>query len=313
MQRAQYFCTFAQLFYPVLVKMRQQYISKKKKTFHTRFIAIVSIALPLFTLAWIGVVEAFQRGVDKESRENLTFLISLDKDFSQEQSTAFLHSLQRHSFVKDARYISPEDAAKELEQELGENPETVLGYNPLSPSIELHLKAEYTHPDSLPKVDALIEELKGVDKFMYRSDMFDIVYKRMEKSSYVLWAISLLLLIMAIIQINNTTHLMIYSKRFLIRSMTLLGAERGLICRPFIVYSMGNGLLGACFAIAFFFSSVVALDYYLHLPVFKYMGWGELGLIAAVMVLVGVLLSTLSSFFSTLRYIRMDKGRIVLS
>lgn len=293
--------------------MRRQDIPKKKKAFHTRFIAIISIALPLFTLAWIGVVEAFQRGVDRESRENLTFSITLNKELSDEQGKEFLQSLQQQTFIKDARYISPEQAAKELEEELGENPEKVLGYNPLLSSIELHLRSEYTHPDSLVKVDAVISQLSGVDKFSYRSDMFDIVYDRMQKSSYILWALSALLLIMAIIQINNTTHLMIYSKRFLIRSMTLLGADRGFICRPFVLYSVGNGFWGGVLSVIFFAASVSGLNYYMHLPILQYISWIELGIIAGIMIVVGVLLSTISSFFSTLHYLRMDRGRITLS
>lgn len=293
--------------------MRRQDIPKKKKAFHTRFIAIISIALPLFTLAWIGIVEAFQRGVDQESRENLTFSITLNKELTDDEGREFLESLKQYPFLKDVRYISPEQSAKELEEELGENPEKVLGYNPLLPLVELHLRSEYTHADSLPKIDAIVTQLKGVEKFTYRSDMFDIVYDRMQKSSYILWALSVLLLIMAIIQINNTTHLMIYSKRFLIRSMTLLGADRGFVCRPFIIYSMGNGFWGGFLSVILFAASVAGLNYYLHLPVFKYISFVELGIIAGIMIVLGVLLSTVFSFFSTYHYIRMDRGRITLS
>ena len=136
---------------------------KRKYSFHTRFIAIISIAIPLFILGWVGILESIQKGMEREMREGLTFTINLDKEMEGEKAEALSQELAQHKYIKEVRYISPAEAAKELEEELGENPELVLGHNPLLPSIELHLKAEYTDPDSLPLVDAYIASINGVD------------------------------------------------------------------------------------------------------------------------------------------------------
>ena len=126
---------------------------KRKYSFHTRFIAIISIAIPLFILGWVGVLESIQKGMEREMREGLTFTINLDKEMEGEKAEALSQELAQHRYIKEVRYISPAEAAKELEEELGENPELVLGHNPLLPSIELHLKAEYTDPDSLHSIN----------------------------------------------------------------------------------------------------------------------------------------------------------------
>ena len=268
---------------------------KRKYSFQTRFIAIISIAIPLFILGWVGVLESIQKGMEREMREGLTFTINLDKEMEGEKAEALSQELAQHRYIKEVRYISPAEAAKELEEELGENPELVLGHNPLLPSIELHLKAEYTDPDSLPLVDAYIASINGVDQLSYR----------------LLLLIGLLLL-MAIVQVNNTTHLMIYTKRFLIRSMTLVGAKFGFICRPFLLYSLMNGLWGGCIAVALLLASLWGADRYMQQAT-SYISNLHCAVVMVALPLLGMLLSLITALFATRRYIRMDGGRMVLS
>lgn len=285
---------------------------RRKYSFHTRFIAIISIALPLFLLGWVGIIESIQKEMEREMREGLTFTINLDKEMEGEKAVALSQKLAQHRYIKEVRYISPEEAAKELEAELGENPEVVLGHNPLLPSIELHLNADYTHPDSLPLVDAYIESINGVDQLSYRSDMFGIVDKRMSRIAYALLFLIALLLLMAVVQINNTTHLMIYTKRFLIRSMTLVGAKFSLICRPFLLYSIMNGLWGGCIAVALLFASLWGADRYMQ-QAMDHLSNIHCFIVVAALPLLGMLLSLITALFATRRYIRMDGGRMVLS
>ena len=285
---------------------------KRKYSFHTRFIAIISIAIPLFILGWVGILESVQKGMEREMREGLTFTINLDKEMEGEKAEALSQELAQHKYIKEVRYISPAEAAKELEEELGENPELVLGHNPLLPSIELHLKAEYTDPDSLPLVDAYIASINGVDQLSYRLDMFSTVDKRMTKVSYLLLLLIGLLLLMAIVQVNNTTHLMIYTKRFLIRSMTLVGAKFGFICRPFLLYSLMNGLWGGCIAVALLLASLWGADRYMQQAT-SYISNLHCAVVMIALPLLGMLLSLITALFATRRYIRMDGGRMVLS
>ena len=101
---------------------------KRKYSFHTRFIAIISIAIPLFILGWVGVLESIQKGMEREMREGLTFTINLDKEMEGEKAEALSQELAQHKYIKEVRYISPAEAAKELEEELGD-----LGTTPYSP------------------------------------------------------------------------------------------------------------------------------------------------------------------------------------
>lgn len=286
---------------------------KTKAALHTRFIAVVSIALPLLILGWIGVVELMQRALETKVREEMTFTLELTKTEDEQEAIALEKRLNQEPWVKSVRYISPKEAAEELRDELGEDPEVVLGFNPLYPTLEVHLKAKYADPDSLRKVDSLIRTYKGVEGFSYRSDLLQQVNAGMKKLSLGLLILMILLLVMATIQINNTTHLMIYSKRFLIRSMTLLGAPFHLISRPYISYSILNGFYGGLLASLLLSLSLWVVHRHMGEAVLTYLSAMELVCVGVVLIIVGILLSLIASAIATRRYIRMDGGKMILS
>lgn len=294
--------------------MKSSTPTKKRRVFlHTRIVAIISIVLPLFVLGWIGVLELMQRSLQKNMREELTFTLILNKEMSESSIDKLTDSLKNEPSVKDVRYISPAAAAEELKSELGEDPVQVLGYNPLLPSIEVNLKSSYATSDSLPKVDSLIRSYHGVDNFSYKGEIISGLDNGIKRISQVLLIVMALMLLIAIIQISNTTHLAIYSKRFLIRSMTLLGAKYGLICRPFITYSVFNGLWGGILADIFVAGSLVGAQYYLSFDMMSYLSIMNLIILAVSLPVLGMLLSLITSSISTRRYIRMDGSKIVLS
>lgn len=254
-----------------------------------------------------------QLSLNQKVREDLSFSLDINEGVSQAKRNDLVLKLKQYPAVKEVRYISSEEAIKELESELGENPTSILGYNPLKDYIMVHLKAEYTSKDSLPQVEGFIESLDQVENLSYRSDMFSMVDQRMSKISLALLLFVGLLLLIALIQINNTTQIMIYSKRFLIRSMSLLGAKRFFICRPFIRYSVVNGLFGGMFALLFLAGSLWISDYYLHINILSYSTQLHLIIIGITLPLIGIILSALVAYFATRRYIRMDLSKITLS
>lgn len=286
---------------------------KVRVSLHTRFVAIVSIALPLFILSWIGILEAMRTGLEKQVREDVTFTLVLSREMGGKAIEKLTKSLEKEDCIKSVRYISPDDAAKELTEELGENPVKLLGYNPFYPSLEFNLNAQYTHRDSLPKVDSLIRSLNGVDNFTYRGEQLDNLDIGVKRISMILLGVIILMLLIAIVQINNTTHLAIYSRRFLIRSMTLLGARYSLICRPFLRYSIFNGLWGGLLANLLLAASLWGIYYYTGNVIVRHLTTPSLLLIGIGLPLLGMLLSLITALFSTRRYIRMDGSRIVLS
>ncbi len=284
-----------------------------KVSLHTRFVAIVSIALPLFILGWVAILEVMQYRLKKQVSEDLTFSLIVNKDLPSIEIEALRLNLLKKKPIKDVKLISADQAAKELEKELGEDPIKVLGYNPLNPTLEINLNAAYIHRDSLPKVDSLVRSLKGVDNFSYRNDILEGFDKGVRKVSSILLAVTALMLIIAVIQINNTSHLAIYARRFLIRSMTLLGAKHSQITAPFIKYSIFNGLWGGLIAVLMCAASGTLIYYYVDASFITYITTIEAAVIAGGLIILGMLLSMITAHFSTRRYIRMDGNRMILS
>lgn len=285
---------------------------KHRLSLNTRVIAIISIALPLLILGWVVVIKLAQLQLDKQVREEVTFTLLLQADTTPEEAQALLQNISKEPFVKEAKYISPEMAAIELEKEMGENPQNVLGYNPLQPSIEVHLKAQYTSPEKLPAIDKQIRTWRGVDNLTYRGDMLEVVDMRLRQFSQILLILSGLLLLIAIIQVNNTTHLLIYTRRFLIRTMTLLGAKKMFISRPFIGYSVLNGFWGGLLATCLVGFSIWFLQHAQGPDLLQFLPHSHLMLLAVSLPAIGMILSAITAFFSTAKYIRMESGKLIL-
>lgn len=274
----------------------------------------MSIAVVLFLLGVIGVIESIGKGLGTAVREDLSFNLLLSSDLDETRTRALEQQIAAAPFVKDVTYISADQALDEMRKELGEDdPVKMLGYNPLQPEISVHLKAQYTHPDSLQAIDSVIRSWEGVDNLQYRADMFDIVHQHARRIGIILLALAAVLLLISYIQISNTTRLLIYSKRFSIRTMTLVGATPRFIRRPFVRYSMVNGLVAALLAILLLAGALYATDEYAFAGSLRtYLTVERLSIVAGGMLLVGILISALSARTATNKYIRMDGGKMHL-
>ncbi len=274
----------------------------------------MSIAVVLFLLGVIGVIESIGKGLGTAVREDLSFNLLLSSDLDETRTRALEQQIAAAPFVKDVTYISADQALDEMRKELGEDdPVKMLGYNPLQPEISVHLKAQYTHPDSLQAIDSVIRSWEGVDNLQYRADMFDIVHQHARRIGIILLALAAVLLLISYIQISNTTRLLIYSKRFSIRTMTVVGATPRFIRRPFVRYSMVNGLVAALLAILLLAGALYATDEYAFAGSLRtYLTVERLSIVAGGMLLVGILISALSARAATNKYIRMDGGKMHL-
>ena len=145
-------------------------------------------------------------------------------------------------YIKSTEYISKEQAVKELEEELGENPETFLGFNPLQASIEVKLHSEYANVDSLQLIEKKIKKYTSVSDLLYRKDMMQMVNDNVKRVSLILLTLAVMLMAISFVLISNTIRLLIYSKRFLIHTMKLVGATPGFIRRPFVRYNVVSGI-----------------------------------------------------------------------
>ena len=279
----------------------------------SRIIAIVCIALPLFLLGSIALLEVGKYHLEQSVREEMTFTVLLDPETTAQDSIALMQQVQQTPYIKDVTYITPDEAARQLEEEIGEDPVAVLGFNPLQPSLEVHLKSQYAVADSMAQIESDFASWGNVQMMSYRGDMLQMIDENMQHLSTILLIVSLILLIIAIIQVNSMTHIMIYSRRFLIRSMTLLGAKPSLIRKPFTTYSIFNGLWGGLLATCMIAGTLFYMIQRNPQLLQSYLSYSEVAIILGGIICLGILLSWITASISTSRYIRMDGGRIVMA
>lgn len=212
-------------------------------------------------------------------------------------------------FIKSTEYISKEQAAKELEEELGENPEAFLGFNPLQASIEVKLHADYANPDSLQLIEKQIKKYTNVDELLYRKDMMEMVHSNMQRLGIILLALAAVLTVISFVLIGNTIRLLIYSKRFIIHTMQLVGATPGFIRRPFIRYNLVSGLIAAILAILMLTGAL----YYLQSELVGFiqlLDMQTLLIVDGALLLLGLLLTTIATASAVNKYLRMEVDQL---
>lgn len=289
-------------------------MTKNKKVrsvsfFHTRLTSIVSISLVLFLLGLVLLIGLLGNRLSVYVKENISFSVVLQDQLKEQEVKAMCRKLDALPFIKSTEYISKEMAAEELEEELGENPETFLGFNPLSAAIEVKLKAEYANPDSLRMVENRIKAYASVSDLLYRKDMMEMVHENMNRLTLILLGLAVILMAISFVLIGNTIRLLIYSKRFLIYTMKLVGATAGFIRRPFIWYNLVSGLVASVLAICM----LTGLLYYLQgemSGLIQFLDLRALLIVYAVVVLLGALLSVVATAIAVNKYLRMDFGKL---
>ena len=215
--------------------------------------------------------------------------------------------LDTEPFVKAAIFIDPDVAAQEFQETLGEDFVQFIGENPLLPSIDVQLNAAYANPDSLAVIKNVLMENALIKEVFYQPDLVDAVNKNMQKISLYLLGFSGLLLIIAMALINNTIRLAIYSKRFLIKTMQLVGARHSFIRRPFVMKGIGNGIVAAFMAIGL----IITFLYYLQQQIPEIIDFQNIELYGAlfiVVIILGVIISWISTNLAVRKYLRIESG-----
>lgn len=260
---------------------------------------VISISLVLFMLGLLAIVLINARNISNHVKENIGFSIILKPGVKPIESLQIQKQLDAKPFVKSTEFVHQDSAAVQLERELGEEFVDFLGYNPLLASIDVKLEAQYAHPDSLKKIEADLMELPQVKEVFYQKDLVDKVNENIEKISLIILGISTLFLIIAIALINNTIRLSIYSQRFIIKTMQLVGAKTSFILKPFITKSIINGLLSAIIANGL----LIALIYYIQKEAPDIIDLKNITMYGTIFILV-VLIGIIISWFSTARAVR---------
>lgn len=270
---------------------------------------IISVSLVLFLLGILGLVLINAHGLSKYFRENLSFSVILDEDAREADIRMLQRDLDAKAYVKSTQYISKDQAAAKLKEDLGEDFVNFLGYNPLSSTIDVYLYANYTHPDSVKKIEKYILEYPIVKEVYYQESLLYLINENVQKVSIFLLVISLFLFLIALTIINNTIRLSIYSKRFLIRTMQLVGATRAFIRKPFLVRSAIHGLIAALIALIL----LMSLIYLIEEEFFRFISFGNIYLLlvlSGAIIILGIVISVVSSYFSVNKYLSISEDKL---
>ncbi|MBE6281085.1 MAG: FtsX-like permease family protein [Bacteroides sp.] len=212
---------------------------------------ITSSISTMLVLLLLGMVVFFVLSANNLSnyvRENIGFTILMSDDTKESEALKLQKELNGKLFVKESDYISKEQALKEQTEAMGTDPAEFLGYNPFTASIEIKLNAEYANADSVQWIEKQILKNKNVMEVNYPQDLLDAVNRNIQRISMFLLGLAALLTLVSFVLINNTIRLAIYSKRFLIHTMKLVGASWGFIRKPFLVRNIWIGVLAAFIA-----------------------------------------------------------------
>lgn len=269
----------------------------------------MSISLVLFVLGLFGLLVINAKGIANEVKENFAITVLLSNEAPEVEVRQFQKSLELTPYVKSTEFISKDEAAEQLREELDEDFMEFLGYNPLLNSIEVRLKADYVTEEQLAFLEKEYTKKDFVKEVVYDKPLIQLMNENIERIGIFLIAGSVLLLLIAIALINSSIRLSIYSRRFLIKTMQLVGATKSFIRKPFIWTSLRHGIMGSVVALLF----LSALIYYisLHVPGFtELQNPIKLALLYAGVVLSGILISMSCTFFALRKYLKLTTNQL---
>lgn len=242
-------------------------------------------------------------------KENISFSVLISDDMKEADILKLQKKLDKEDFVKHTAYISKKQALKEQTEAMGTNPQEFLGYNPFTASIEIKLHSQYANSDSIAKIEKRIRKNNNIQEVIYQKDLIDAVNENIRNISLMLLGLAAMLALISFALINNTIRLTIYSKRFLIHTMKLVGASWSFIRRPFLRRNVWIGVLAACLADGILWGAAIWLVDYEPDLVAVITPRVMLTVSGAVLIF-GVLITWLCAWFSINKYLRMKASAL---
>lgn len=276
--------------------------SKKTKTVYIS--TIFSIALVLLMLGMLGLILVHAKNLSNYVKENIVLNIIVDEGAKETEILAFKKTLDNNIAVKQTQYVNKEVAQHNLTKDLGEDFVNFLGYNPLLSTIDVYLKADYANNQNIDNLRKTIEKDPIVKEVVYQSSLIDMVNKNINTISLIVLGFAGILLVIAIALINNTIRLAIFSQRFLIKSMQLVGATKNFIRQPFLLVAVFHGIIASFIAIII----LLGLLYYAQkeLPeILILRNVTEFGIVFLGMIIIGIFITALSTWFAVSKYLRL--------
>ncbi|MBA6157289.1 ABC transporter permease [Tenacibaculum sp. S7007] len=286
--------------------MTTSFDSFQKRRLQSSYVSVVvSIALVLFMIGVLGLILLKSTKVANHFKEKVVMTLFLKDEVTDKQTASFKEAIKKETYTSKVVYITKDEAAKTYKKDLGEDFLKFLGDNPLKNGIDVYLKAEYVTPEKMAEIEKSFEKNKFVVEVNYDKPLVELLTKNIQRISFWLLVLSGFFGLVAIILINSSIRLSIYSKRFNIKTMQMVGATKSFIRRPFIWQSIKLGLLGAFIAL----SGLAILIYYVaeYIPTLELLtDYITLGYVAGGVLFIAFFITWISTFFATQRFLNLQ-------
>jgi cell division transport system permease protein len=269
----------------------------------------ISTAMVLVLLGLVVFSVQTSRNLSQWVKENLTVTVMLSDDVSVNGAKLLCRDLYHRPYSRNIDYISKEQALKEQSDAMGSDPSEFLGVNPFPATLELQLHSDYANRDSLKWIARELQKNPKITDVAYQVDLMDSVNRNLTKVNLVLLALAVLLTFVSFSLINNTVRLSVYSRRFIIHTMKLVGASWGFIRKPFMKQALLVGVIAALIAIAVLGGCVYALYYY-EPNIISIITWRELTITGVAVLLFGIIITAACSYISVNKFLRMSAGEL---
>ena len=290
--------------------MSKKFDSYQKRRLTSSYISVViSIALVLFMVGVLGLIVLKSTKVANFVKEKVAITLFIKDKVTQKQIKTFRESLLEEEFTKKAVYTSKEQAAKKYSEEIGEDFLQFLGENPLKNGIDIYLKADYVTPEKVAELEERFSKNAFVADVSYDKPLINLLTKNIKRISFWLLVLSSFFGLIAMILINSSIRLSIYSKRFNIKTMQMVGATKSFIRKPFIWRSIKLGLFGAFLALIALAVVVYYLDQFI--PTLDFLNdYATLGYIAGGVIISALIITWISTFFATQRFLNLQTDEL---
>ncbi len=286
-------------------------MSVKTKLKSSSISIVISMSLVLFVLGILGFLLINANRLSNHVKQNIGFSVMIKENVKEVDIMQLQKLIDSKPYSLETNWVSKEDAAEQLQEELGEDFITFLGFNPLLESIDIKIKASYANADSLLILQQQLSKNDLIHEVFYQKDLVERINNNVQKMSIFLLLFCILLFIISFTLINNTIRLSVYSKRFLIRTMKLVGATNKFIKGPFLSESIYNGVYSSLVAISMLAAVFQLLQNdmptFLNIQDFK-----SMGIIFACIFVAGILFTWISTFFALRKYLKIKESEIYL-
>ena len=284
-------------------------MSKEKKSkisyFQSNFTSTVSVSLVLLLVGVVAFLAIVANNFNNELKENIGFNVVVSDEASAEEIIELDKVFKTAPYVSRSRFISKEEALQSWQAETGENLVELFGVNPLGAEFEVYVKSEYANVDSLTRIEKGLVTVPFIDEVVMHKDEVGVATRNISNIAIILLAVATVLLFISFALINNTVRLTVYSRRFLIHTMKLVGAKPGFIRKPFIISNMINGAIAAVLAILLLLAIYFSIQE-IDSSLLSGINWINSLIVFSGLIGIGAMLCGIAAFFASSKYINLS-------